>query len=120
MLRWAAALPACLCWNRCDRAHAAGRTLGTVKGCLALEGVHFAYPQRAGTPVFAGLSLDVQPGASLALVGTSGSGKCARPPARCARSVCTCPRPPLLLLPPDQHGPKPNRPQRFARRAGRP
>ncbi len=108
MLRWAAALPACLCWNRCDRAHAAGRTLGTVKGCLALEGVHFAYPQRAGTPVFAGLSLDVQPGASLALVGTSGSGKCAGPPARRACLAC---RP--LRQPPG--------PQRYAaHRADRP
>ncbi len=56
---------------------APGRTLSAVEGHLALQGVHFAYPQRMETPVFAGISLEVQPGASLALVGMSGSGKCA-------------------------------------------
>ena len=62
---------------------APGRELAVVKGHLALEGVHFAYPQRAEAPVFAGFSLDVQPGASLALVGMSGSGKCVPPTHVC-------------------------------------
>lgn len=61
----------------------AGRTLSSVQGHLALDSVGFAYPQRLEAPVFANFSLQIPPGTSLALVGTSGSGKCAAHLQKC-------------------------------------
>lgn len=45
------------------------------KGDIELQNVHFAYPDRPDAPVLQGLSLKLQAGKSLALVGHSGSGK---------------------------------------------
>ncbi|KAJ7147029.1 P-loop containing nucleoside triphosphate hydrolase protein [Mycena crocata] len=45
------------------------------QGHLRLEGIHFRYPTRPGVRVLRDLSLQVQPGTYIALVGASGSGK---------------------------------------------
>jgi len=45
------------------------------RGEIRLENVHFRYPTRPGIRVLSGLSLKVQPGTYIALVGASGSGK---------------------------------------------
>ncbi|KAG8944771.1 GTPase-activating protein [Tulasnella sp. 408] len=46
-----------------------------VKGHITLENVVFNYPSRPDVPILKGLSLDIPPGTSAALVGASGSGK---------------------------------------------
>lgn len=46
-----------------------------VKGHIQLRNVYFSYPSRPGIPVLRGLSLDVQSGQTVALVGFSGCGK---------------------------------------------
>jgi ATP-binding cassette subfamily B (MDR/TAP) protein 1 len=46
-----------------------------VRGQIRLENVHFRYPTRPGVRVLGGLSLKVEPGTYIALVGASGSGK---------------------------------------------
>jgi ABC-type multidrug transport system fused ATPase/permease subunit len=45
------------------------------KGSVEFAGVHFAYPTRPDQPVLRGIDLSVEPGTSLALVGSSGAGK---------------------------------------------
>ena len=45
------------------------------QGHIRLENVHFRYPTRPGVRVLRGLTLEVQPGTYIALVGASGSGK---------------------------------------------
>jgi ATP-binding cassette subfamily B protein len=52
-----------------------GRRLPTVRGEVRLEGVRFHYPTRADAGVLDGVSLALEPGKVLALVGPSGSGK---------------------------------------------
>ncbi|KAG1728170.1 P-loop containing nucleoside triphosphate hydrolase protein [Suillus paluster] len=47
----------------------------TIKGHIKLENVHFSYPTRPGFRVLRGLSLTVEPGTYVALVGSSGCGK---------------------------------------------
>jgi ATP-binding cassette subfamily B (MDR/TAP) protein 1 len=46
-----------------------------IKGSLRFDNIHFRYPTRPGVRVLRGLSLDVDPGTYIALVGASGSGK---------------------------------------------
>nr|GAT60228.1 predicted protein [Mycena chlorophos] len=45
------------------------------KGHLRLEGIHFRYPTRPAVRVLRELSIEVQPGTYIALVGASGCGK---------------------------------------------
>ena len=45
------------------------------KGHLKFDNVHFHYPTRPGIRVLRGLSLEVEPGTYIAVVGASGSGK---------------------------------------------
>lgn len=49
--------------------------LPPVEGRITLENVSFAYTDDAGTPILAGIDLEVRPGEVLALVGPSGAGK---------------------------------------------
>ncbi|KAG6542160.1 hypothetical protein Mapa_016392 [Marchantia paleacea] len=51
------------------------RDLGAVRGTIQIQDVHFAYPARPDAMIFRGLSLTVPAGSSVALVGSSGSGK---------------------------------------------
>lgn len=46
-----------------------------VKGRLVLKNLHFRYPTRPGVRVLRNLSITVEPGTYIALVGASGSGK---------------------------------------------
>ena len=46
-----------------------------IKGHLRFDDIHFRYPTRPGIRVLRGLSLEVEPGTYIALVGASGSGK---------------------------------------------
>lgn len=54
-----------------------GKSIDTtaVKGHIRFENIHFRYPTRPGVRVLRDLSLDVQPGTYVAIVGASGSGK---------------------------------------------
>ncbi|KAF8798991.1 multidrug resistance protein 1 [Phlegmacium glaucopus] len=46
-----------------------------IKGHLRVDNIHFRYPTRPGVRVLRDLSLEVEPGTYIALVGASGSGK---------------------------------------------
>lgn len=46
-----------------------------VQGHVKFENIHFRYPTRPGVRVLRDLSLEVEPGTYIALVGASGSGK---------------------------------------------
>ena len=46
-----------------------------VQGRFEFAGVHFTYPNRPEQPIFKGLDLTVEAGHTVALVGSSGSGK---------------------------------------------
>ena len=52
-----------------------GKIPKNVKGHIRLEDVHFRYPTRPGVRVLRGLSINVEPGTYVALVGASGCGK---------------------------------------------
>ena len=45
------------------------------KGHLRFDNIHFRYPTRPGIRILRDLSLEVEPGTYIALVGASGSGK---------------------------------------------
>jgi ATP-binding cassette subfamily B protein len=55
--------------------NAEGRRLAGVRGSMALQDVSFTYPTRPDAPVLQGVTLALEPGRVLALVGPSGSGK---------------------------------------------
>lgn len=46
-----------------------------LKGKITFENIDFSYPSRTQSPIFKKLSLSVQPGTVIAIVGSSGSGK---------------------------------------------
>lgn len=52
-----------------------GNVLPYVKGDIEFRNVDFFYPSRPDTPILQGLSLKVQAGKMVGLVGSSGSGK---------------------------------------------
>jgi ATP-binding cassette subfamily B protein len=57
-----------------DRPGAATLVRSEVRGTVRFEGVHFAYPGTA-RPILRGIDLEVRPGETMAIVGTTGSGK---------------------------------------------
>uniref|UniRef100_A0A804IKZ6 ABC transporter B family member 1 n=1 Tax=Musa acuminata subsp. malaccensis TaxID=214687 RepID=A0A804IKZ6_MUSAM len=58
-----------------DRKNDTGIELGAITGLVELNNVDFAYPSRPDVPVLCNFSLTVAAGKTLALVGSSGSGK---------------------------------------------
>lgn len=50
-------------------------TLETVQGGILFQNVHFHYPTRPGVKVLRGMTVNIAPGTSCALVGASGCGK---------------------------------------------
>ncbi|HUS65130.1 MAG TPA: ABC transporter transmembrane domain-containing protein [Kofleriaceae bacterium] len=52
-----------------------GETIAAVAGRIELDAVDFRYPGRPDVPVLRGLSLAIDPGEVVALVGASGAGK---------------------------------------------
>lgn len=53
----------------------AGRILDDVKGYIRFKNVRFNYPSRPKVKILRGLNLEIQPGQTVALVGSSGCGK---------------------------------------------
>ncbi|MHA8092442.1 ABC transporter ATP-binding protein [Aquirufa regiilacus] len=44
-------------------------------GKITIENVHFSYPSRPSVEILKGISIDIEPGQKIAIVGTSGTGK---------------------------------------------
>lgn len=44
-------------------------------GKITIEDVHFSYPSRPSVEILKGISIDIEPGQKIAIVGTSGTGK---------------------------------------------
>jgi len=66
--------------NSSDRS--GGKHVGTMKGQISIQGMHFQYPTSA-TKTFEDINLEIAAGETVALVGESGSGK-----STIARLVC--------------------------------
>ncbi|XP_015970133.1 LOW QUALITY PROTEIN: ABC transporter B family member 1-like [Arachis duranensis] len=60
---------------RIDKNSESGLELETVTGLLELKNVNFSYPSRPDVPILNDFSLSVPAGKTIALVGSSGSGK---------------------------------------------
>ncbi|KAJ6362594.1 hypothetical protein OIU78_002904 [Salix suchowensis] len=58
-----------------DRNSESGLELESVTGLVALKNIDFAYPSRPDAPILNNFSLNVPAGKTIALVGSSGSGK---------------------------------------------
>ncbi|KAJ7784493.1 P-loop containing nucleoside triphosphate hydrolase protein [Mycena metata] len=60
-----------------DAESTAGKSIDSkaAQGHIRMEGIHFRYPTRPGVRVLRDLSIQVEPGTYIALVGASGSGK---------------------------------------------
>lgn len=58
-----------------DRNSESGVELDSVSGLVELKNVDFAYPSRPDVPILNNFSLNVPAGKTIALVGSSGSGK---------------------------------------------
>jgi ATP-binding cassette subfamily B (MDR/TAP) protein 1 len=58
-----------------DSTDPGGDTIPDVKGLVRFEEIHFVYPARPNVQVLKGLTLEIPPGMSAALVGPSGCGK---------------------------------------------
>ncbi|OVA18006.1 ABC transporter [Macleaya cordata] len=58
-----------------DRRTESGLELDSVTGHIELKNLDFSYPSRPDVRILSNLSLNVQPGKTIALVGSSGSGK---------------------------------------------
>lgn len=52
-----------------------GEKIPSLEGGVSAESVHFEYPRRPDVPVLRGLTVGIEKGKTLALVGTSGHGK---------------------------------------------
>jgi ATP-binding cassette subfamily B (MDR/TAP) protein 1 len=52
-----------------------GEKMGTIQGRIELKNIDFSYPNRPSILVLRDFSLDIKPGTSIGLVGTSGCGK---------------------------------------------
>jgi ATP-binding cassette, subfamily B (MDR/TAP), member 1 len=58
-----------------DIASESGRKLDKVEGQIKLKNISFIYPSRPEVMTLKKLSLEIEPGTTVALVGSSGSGK---------------------------------------------
>ncbi|XP_021371104.1 multidrug resistance protein 2-like [Mizuhopecten yessoensis] len=58
-----------------DTASEEGSVMSEFRGSILLDDVHFHYPTRPEVEVLRGLSMIIQPGETVAIVGTSGCGK---------------------------------------------
>jgi ABC-type multidrug transport system fused ATPase/permease subunit len=61
--------------EKTERMQSTGTEKPVINGEIAFKNVRFAYPQRSDVEVLKGISFDVQANQTLALVGSSGSGK---------------------------------------------
>jgi ABC-type multidrug transport system fused ATPase/permease subunit len=61
--------------EKTERSVAVGKEKPELSGQISFKNVHFSYPQRSDIEVLKGISFEILPNQTLALVGSSGSGK---------------------------------------------